>query len=143
MLLLLLLLYVPYHVHLGGREAPPLDFHSKVLRRGLGQTRPRALLAWLPFAPSCALLRSTSSKICALLGALRSGSVFALELGRWASILFARTVPGPRFALPERPFACSHAARARLTRTSSNFVKTSLKLSRNACRPLCAKRRSR
>ena len=26
---LLLLLYVPYHVHLGGREAPPLDFHIK------------------------------------------------------------------------------------------------------------------
>ena len=40
-------------------------------------------------------------------------------------------------------FAGSHAARARVTRTSSNSVKTPLKLSRNACRPVCAKRHGR
>ena len=40
-------------------------------------------------------------------------------------------------------FAASHAARARVTPTSSNSVKTPLKLSRNACRPVCAKRHSR
>ena len=100
--------------------------------------------AGLRFAPSSALLRSAGKKICALLAALRSGSVFALELGRRAAILLARTAPGPRLALPKQPFCgASHAARARVTPTSSNSVKTPLKLSRNACRPVCAKRCSR
>ena len=31
--LLLLLLYVLYPVHLGGREAPPLDFHNIIKKR--------------------------------------------------------------------------------------------------------------
>ena len=46
------------------------------------------------------LLRSNGKKICALLAACRSGCVFALELGRRASILLARTAPGtPRTSI--------------------------------------------
>ena len=87
--------------------------------------------AGLRFAPSSALLRSTGKKICALLAALRSGSVFALELGRRAAILLARTVPGPRFALPERPFcglprrAC--ACDAHFVKLCQNPIKTESK----------------
>ena len=55
----------------------------------------------------------------------------ALELGRWASILLARTVPGPRFALPERPFcglprrAC--ACDAHFVKLCQNPIKTESK----------------
>ena len=62
---------------------------------------------------------------------MRSGSVLALELGRWAAILLARTVPGPRFALPERPFcglprrAC--ACDAHFVKLCQNPIKTESK----------------
>ena len=104
----------------------------------------------LRFAPSCALLRSTGKKICALLAALRSGSVFALELGRWASILLAWTVPGPRFALPERPFCglprCACASDAHFVELCQNPIKTeSKRMSACLCEtpPLTKKRRQR
>ena len=74
---------------------------------------------------------------------MRSGSVFALELGRRAAILLARTVPGPRFALPARPF-CGLPRRA--CACDAHFIRLCinlLKLSLNACRPVCAKRRQR
>ena len=58
-LLLLLLLYVLHPVHLEGREAPPLDFHSKVLIPAFVPGRAVRTLAGLRFAPSSALLRST------------------------------------------------------------------------------------
>ena len=58
-LLLLLLLYALYPVHPRGREAPRLDFHSKVLIPGFGRGRAVRTPAGLRFAPSSALLRST------------------------------------------------------------------------------------
>ena len=51
--------------------------------------------------------------------------------------------PGFDLPCPHERFASSHAARACVTRTSSNSVKTPLKLSRNACRLVCAKHRGR
>ena len=62
---------------------------------------------------------------------MRSGSVFSLELGRWASILLAWTVPGPRFALPERPFCrlphCACACDAHFVELCQNPIKTEWK----------------
>ena len=84
-----------------------------------------------------------AKKICALLAALGSDSIFSLELGRLAWILLARRVPRPRLALPERAFC--RLPRCACTR-DAHFVElcqNPLKLSRNACRPVCAKRRSR
>ena len=51
--------------------------------------------------------------------------------------------PGPDLPCLNDRFAASHAARARVTPTSSNSVETPSKLNRDACRPVCAKRRSR
>ena len=142
-LLLELLLYVPYHVHLGGREAPPLDFHSKVLIPGFvrgAPCGPRRGCVSLPRAPCCVRLAKKYALCwlrCALAPFLRSN----LAVGpRFCSL--GRS-PGPDLPCLNDRFAASHAARARVTPTSSNSVKTPLKLSRNACRPVCAKRRSR
>ena len=51
--------------------------------------------------------------------------------------------PGLDLPCPNKHFAGSHAARARVTPTSSNSVKTTLKMSRDACRPVRTQRRSR
>ena len=142
-LVVVLLLYVPYHVHLGRREAPPLDFHSKVLIPGLGGPA-RVRSSWgcvsLPRAPCCVRLAKKYARCwlrCALAPFFRSNLAVGprfCSLGR--SLGFDLPCQNDRFAN-------SHAARARVTPTSSDSVKTPLKLSRNACRPVCAKRRSR
>ena len=111
--------------------AKPPCIHSNILRRGLGEAACVRTSLGLRFAPSCALLRSTGKKICALLAALRSGSIFALELGRRAAILLARTIPGPRFALPERAFCgltwCASACDAHFVELCQNPIKTESK----------------
>ena len=94
----------------------------------------------LPRAPCCVRLAKKYALCwlrCALAPFLRSN----LAVGpRFCSL--GRS-PGPDLPCLNDRFAASHAARARVTPTSSNSVKTPLKLSRNACRPVCAKRRSR
>ena len=107
-----------------GARSALLDFHSKVLIPGLGGGSPvRSPICCVSSRPAL-LQRSNGKKICALLAALRSGSVFSLELSRWASILLARTVLGLDLPCQNDRFADSHAARARATPTSSNSVKT-------------------
>ena len=94
----------------------------------------------MPCAPCCVRLAKKYALCwlrCALAPFLRSNLAVGLRfcsLGR---------SPGPDLPCLNDRFAASHAARARVTRISSNSVKTPLKLSRNACRPVCAKRRSR
>ena len=87
--------------------------------------------AGLRFALSDALLRSTGKKICALLAALRSGTVFSLELGHSNSILLARTAPGARFDVPERAFCafprCACTCDAHFFELCQNPIKTESK----------------
>ncbi len=101
---------------------------------------PRPGCVRLPRAPCCVRLAKKYALCwlrCALAPFLRSN----LAVGpRFCSL--GRS-PGPDLPCLNDRFAASHAARARVTPTSSNSVKTPLKLSRNACRPVCAKRRSR
>ena len=142
-LLLLLLLYVLYPVHLwGARSAPPrLPFEGS--HTGFRSGARHA-------DPGGAAFRSLKRPAAFdWLKNMRSAGCFVLWL-RFCSNLAVR----PRFcSLGQSPgtdlpcltdrFAASHAARAHATPTSSNSVKTPLKLSRNACRPVCAKRRGR
>ena len=125
-----------------GAKRPP-RIHSKVLIPGLGAGAPcgpRRGCVSLPRAPCCVRLAKKYALCwlrCALAPFLRSN----LAVGpRFCSL--GRS-PGPDLPCLNDRFAASHAARARVTPTSSNSVKTPLKLSRNACRPVCAKRRSR
>ena len=101
---------------------------------------PRWAAFALPCAPCCVRLAKKYALCwlrCALAPFLRSN----LAVGpRFCSL--GRS-PGLDLPCLNDRFAGSHAARARVTRTSSNSVKTPLKLSRNACRPVCAKRHSR
>ena len=147
-LLLLLLLYVSYHelpVHIGGRAAP-LPPYTSIRRFSDGASdRPARVRSSpgcvsLPRAPCCVRLAKKYALCwlrCALAPFLRSN----LAVGpRFCSL--GRS-PGLDLPCLNDRFAGSHAARARVTRTSSNSVKTPLKLSRNACRPVCAKRHGR
>ena len=139
----------------GSREAPKAISYAVV-----DQHAPRSARATFFRRPRCFAQTSRHAFRLSFNGVLTEFDEVRVTHARAAWELAKRSCghgkskPGGRPSEPKRPpgldltcpserFARSRAARARVMRTSSNSVRTPLKLSRNACRPVPAKRRSR